>query len=283
METGYRTPLLDYIRRGEAPRDVKLMAARGELAPRAHEQIALLMLLHDDSDAEVAERASATIAALPVDTLAAFLGRSDASPEARAFFAVRGVTAAAAAAHADMPLFEGETRIPVTGDAAATAIDAASAAPMESDAAVAAGDGPEEGAGSAVQIGSLSVPDKLKLAMRGTREQRGVLIRDSNRLVAAAVLSSPKLTEAEVEGFARMANVAEEVLRVIGSSRVWTRNYMVAASLVKNPKTPQAISLSMLPRLNERDVKFVSTDRGVPEAVRMAARKFLAAGQARRG
>lgn len=260
------------------------MAARGELAPRAHEQIALLMLLHDDRDPEVAERASATIAAIPVDTLAAFLGRSDAPPETRAFFAARGVMAGSApAAHADLPLIERETQVPVVVDAGGTDVDSAGGVVVGPDATVAAADAPEEGATSAVQIGSLSVPDKLKLAMRGTREQRGVLIRDSNRLVAAAVLSSPKLTEAEVEGFARMANVADEVLRVIGSSRVWTRNYMVAASLVKNPKTPQAISLSMLPRLNERDVKFVSIDRGVPEVVRMAARKFLAAGQARRG
>src|SRR5690606_5251984 len=96
-------------------------------------------------------------------------------------------------------------------------------------------------------ISLLSVMEKMKLAMRGTREQRAVLIRDPNRIVAAAVLSSPKLTETEVESFARMANVAEEVLRVIGSNRQWTKNYGVVAGLVRNPKTPLSISMNLLP------------------------------------
>jgi hypothetical protein len=115
----------------------------------------------------------------------------------------------------------------------------------------------------------------MKLALKGTREQRSVLVRDPNRIVAAAVLSSPKLTEAEVESFARMANVSEDVLRTIGMNRTWTRNYVVIAALARNPKTPPAISLGLVGRLNERDIKGLSTDRNVPEAVRLAARKFL--------
>jgi hypothetical protein len=121
----------------------------------------------------------------------------------------------------------------------------------------------------------MGVMEKMKVAMRGSREERTVLIRDPNRLVAAAVLSSPKLTENEVEGIAKMANVAEEVLRVIGSSRAWTKKYAITASLVRNPKTPVAISLTLLNRLTERDVKMVASDRNVPEPVRVAARKKI--------
>lgn len=286
VETGYRTPLLDYFRRGDAPRDVKLLAATGELAPRAHEQIAVLLCLLDDSDAEVVELANRTIAQIPVEPLAAFLARSDVSHETRAFFAARGIQPASgprpssAMAQDDaMPLLDAGGDLPIV--ASPTSGEATAGAPPDAGGTDEAPQ--DESANQGVQMSALTVPDKLKLAMRGTREQRSLLIRDSNRMVAAAVLSSPKLTEAEVEGFAKMANVAEEVLRVIGSSRVWTRNYMVSASLVKNPKTPAAIALTLLPRLNERDVKFVANDRGVPEAVRLAARKFLAAGQARRG
>ena len=76
-----------------------------------------------------------------------------------------------------------------------------------------------------VVLAMLPVIQRMKLAMRGTREQRGQLIRDSNRLVAAAVLSSPKLTEAEIEAFARMANLSEDILRIIAMNRSWTKNY----------------------------------------------------------
>jgi hypothetical protein len=111
----------------------------------------------------------------------------------------------------------------------------------------------------------------MKIAMKGTRAQRAQLIRDSNKLVAAAVLSSPKLTEVEIESFAKMANVAEEVLRTIAMNRTWTKNYGVVAGLAKNPKTPPAISMNLLQRLNERDLKMLTIDRNVPEAVRLAA------------
>jgi hypothetical protein len=117
--------------------------------------------------------------------------------------------------------------------------------------------------------------------MKGTREQRAVLIRDPNRIIAAAVLSSPKLSETEIETFARMTNVAEEVLRVIGTNRAWVRKQAVASALVKNPKTPPAISLALLPRMSQREVKNLSTDRNVPEALRLAARKVMAVQQSR--
>jgi hypothetical protein len=121
----------------------------------------------------------------------------------------------------------------------------------------------------------LPVKRKVKLAFKGTKEQRAQLIRDPNKMVAAAVLSSPKLTEAEVEAFAKMANVSEDVLRIIGMNRNWLKNYGVILGLVKNPKTPPALSMQLLPRINERDMKMVAVDRNVPEGLRLAARKFI--------
>ena len=87
MDVGIRSPLLDFFRRGEVAKDVRLLAARGALAPRAHEQIALLALLTEDGDAEVRGAAEATLAAIPNESLAAFLGRSDVPDGLRDFFA----------------------------------------------------------------------------------------------------------------------------------------------------------------------------------------------------
>src|SRR5205823_3431706 len=80
-----------FFRRGEAARDIRLQAAQGSMAPRAHEQIALLMVLADDQDPEIAAAAHATIGAIPRASLEAFLARSDASTEMREFFAIRGI------------------------------------------------------------------------------------------------------------------------------------------------------------------------------------------------
>lgn len=275
MDAGFRTPLLDLFRRGDVPRDVRFVAARGALAPRAREQMALLVLLAEDADEEVASTARATIDALPAEATRAFLSRSGVPAEVLAYFARRGVTAdpatGAAASADEEPLVLTEEELP---GAVPDASDGAPEATVASDA--------DELARARVQLSSLPVIDRIKLAMRGTREQRVQLVRDPNRLVAAAVLSSPKLTESEVEAIARMTNVSEDVLRVVGSSRAWTKNYSVISALTRNPKTPPAISMSLATRLNERDLKGLSTDRNVPEGLRIQARKMVATGQSRK-
>jgi hypothetical protein len=99
--------MLDFFRRGEVARDIRLQAAQGAMAPRAHEQIALLMLLVADHDPEIAAAAEATISRIPRPALESFLARSDASTEVREFFAGRGIQPAAVAAPAaDAPLVE---------------------------------------------------------------------------------------------------------------------------------------------------------------------------------
>jgi hypothetical protein len=131
---------------------------------------------------------------------------------------------------------------------------------------------------SAVQrLYRLNTADKVVTALKGNREERAILIRDPNRIVATAVLGSPRITEAEIESFAAMKNVSDEILRQIGSHKEWTRHYGVVSSLVKNPRTPLGISLGMVSRLNPRDIKSLSVDRNVPEAIRKQAQKFIRA------
>jgi len=248
MDPGIRSPLIDLFRRGEAARDVRLLAAKGALAPREIDQLALLVILCDDSDPEIAGAANATLDKLPIEPLRAFLARAEVPAEMRSFFAARG-------------------GILPSSTAAGNGDDTRSDEPDDEDAE----DDPKV-------LGSLPIVERMKLAMKGTRSQRAQLIRDSNKLVAAAVLSSPKLTETEVEAFAKMANVTEEVLRAIAINRTWMKNYGVVAGLTRNPKTPPGISMHLVQRLNEKDLKMLTTDRNVPEAVRLAARKFLRKG-----
>jgi hypothetical protein len=253
METGFRTPLLDFFRRGEVDQDVKLLAAQGALAPRAHEQLGLLMLLQSDPDPEIASTAETTLQAIPRDAVATFLARSDAPAELRTFFAARGIEPAATAAtdaDADAPIID-------------TSPDTESVPEKDDE-------------GSALQrLSGMNVPQKLKRATKGTREERAILIRDPNKIISTAVLSCPKLTTSEIEGFARMANLSEELLRIIASTRAWMKNYNVVYGLVRNPKTPIALSMNLLPRLTEKDLRMVSTDRNVPDVLRVTARKKI--------
>jgi hypothetical protein len=135
---------------------------------------------------------------------------------------------------------------------------------------------------SAVQkIYRLNTAEKLITALKGSREERAILIRDPNRLVAMGVLGSPKITEAEIESFSAMKNVSDQVLREIGNHREWTKRYSVINNLVRNPRTPIGLALNLVPRLGPRDVKAISVDRNVPEPVRKIAQKYVKTPQAR--
>jgi len=134
----------------------------------------------------------------------------------------------------------------------------------------------EEEKVSAVQrLYRQNTAQKMMSALKGTREDRAILVRDPNRLVSAAVLGSPRLTDVEVEAFAGMKSLSGEVLRKIGNHKDWMKRYGVAVNLVKNPRTPLAISLGLVSRLNPRDIKSLAVDRNVPEVIRKQALKFV--------
>ena len=126
------------------------------------------------------------------------------------------------------------------------------------------------------RVNTLTAPQKIKLALMGNREARAVLIRDPNKEVSRSVLMSPKLAAHEIESFASMRNVSEEVLRIIGSSKQWTRHYATIHNLVKNPKTPPMISQRLMFRLLPKDLMLLARDRGIPEAVRRNAERMVA-------
>ena len=242
------------FRRGDVPLEVRELAAQGGLTVDPPDQLELLLYLLEDPAPGVAALAKDTLDEIPGEALAAFLARPDVTAELRAAFAARGIEPG---------------RVPAPDDAAPPV-------PVDTEPET------ENDEARPQMLAMLPVIDKIKLALRGSREQRGVLVRDPNKVVAVAVMGSPKLNVTEVESYAKMSSVQEEVLRIIGTSRQWIKNYAIIASLVGNCKTPLAIAMKLVMRLNERDLKLIARDRNVADGVRMAARKFLMTGQARR-
>jgi hypothetical protein len=113
--------------------------------------------------------------------------------------------------------------------------------------------------------------EKIMTALKGTREERAVLIMSQNRLVARSVLASPKLSEVEIQRFASSKSVSEEVIHGIAGNPRWMQKYPIALAISQNPKTPYRIAVNILPRLNFRDLDRVAKDRNVPTPVRRQA------------
>jgi hypothetical protein len=124
-------------------------------------------------------------------------------------------------------------------------------------------------------VQKMSVMQKIKLARMGNKEARGLLIRDRNKLVATAAIRSPKITDNEIESFAKARNLSEEVMRVIASNREWTRNYQVKLNLATNPRCPIPMSVKFLNFLHERELRSIMKSKDVPSAVSTHARRLL--------
>ena len=125
------------------------------------------------------------------------------------------------------------------------------------------------------RILSMDVKERIMVALKGSREERAILVNSRNRLVARAVLSSPKLSEPEIEKFAASRSVSDEIIRGIASNPRWTRMYPILVALTFNPKTPPTLTLRMLSRLSVRDVARLSRDRNVNPVVRRQAKELF--------
>lgn len=118
---------------------------------------------------------------------------------------------------------------------------------------------------------TMTVPEKVQLAMKGDREARMVLIRDSSKQVQEAVIASPKLSDQEIEQIAKMRSISVDVIRAITSKREAMKIYSVVSALVRNPKCPTADAMTLMQRLMDRDLSQISKDKNIPDQVRRHA------------
>ncbi|MBO6939598.1 MAG: hypothetical protein JJ863_31795 [Deltaproteobacteria bacterium] len=125
------------------------------------------------------------------------------------------------------------------------------------------------------RIKQMSLSEKIRMAVVGDAAARSILIRDPNRMVSHAAISSPSMSEPEAAAIAHSKEVSEDILRYIGNRKEWLRSYEVKRALVFNPKTPVGISMRFLGHLRNNDLKLLSKSRGVPNPLKTAARQRL--------
>jgi len=277
------------------------------------ERIELLAVLAADADELIAERAAGALLSQPESAFPAALARTDAAPQLFEFCAkylidrpgmagalannpncppellaatvphmttavLQGLmadldrlssTPALAAALATSPFLTAEQRLQLQE------LLQEESDPAALEEAVAAAEPDLVKRQSLLQrLAHMRVPERVQLALKGNREERMTLIRDPCKVVQRAVLQSPRITDREVEAFAAMANLNDEVLRLIAMSRKFMKNYTVLRNLMNNPKSPLDITLHLLPSLNEHDLKLLTTNKNIPETLRTSANRL---------
>jgi hypothetical protein len=125
------------------------------------------------------------------------------------------------------------------------------------------------------QIGAMRVGERLKLALKGNRDARSILIHDANRMVQRFVLHNPRISEEEVIALAKNRSVDRELIEIIAKRKDWATNYQIRLALVTNPKTPMSVAVRFVPTLFQRDLRQLAKSKNVPSAVSGIARRLV--------
>jgi hypothetical protein len=124
------------------------------------------------------------------------------------------------------------------------------------------------------KVAEASFGEKVKFALLGNATCRGLLIRDTNKLIQLMVLKNPRMSPGEVEEFSKNSNLSDKVLRAIADNKSWTRSYKVKVNLVSNPKTPGDVALKWLKHLQPNEIRSLSRSKNISQIVATAARKM---------
>lgn len=270
---------MDAIRAGSAPAVIRRKAAEGTLPVSPAEKIEILVLLCGDWEDDVRQKAWETLLHTQPAELEQALA-DGATPWPVLDFL------AAHVAPGRPNLIEAMSRNPgippevvqvvKQGLPPAEAAPPPPAAPAP-EAEVAEGEGQDGKKRLTLiqRLNAMTPAERIKTALTGNQEERMALIKDGNKLVSRAVLGSPKLSDVEIESFASMKNVTEEILRMIAMNRRFMKSYSVARTLINNPRSPLDVTLPLLNRMNERDLKNLGMNKNVAETLRAMAAKLI--------
>jgi hypothetical protein len=125
------------------------------------------------------------------------------------------------------------------------------------------------------RIRTMTVAEKVKLALKGNKDARAILLRDANKIIPRLVLQNPRISEDEILVLSKDRNTDDEVLRMIAESREWTKSYAVRAALVENARTPVGKALKLLVTLGEREISRLARSKNVPNVIVIQARRIL--------
>lgn len=124
-------------------------------------------------------------------------------------------------------------------------------------------------------IERMNAPQRIKLALLGSKEDRTILLRDTRRVVYMSVIQSPKMTIGEVNSIATSKSMPDEIIGYIAQRRDWIRYYPVVVALVNNPKCPLTESVAFLKQLRPNDLKNLQKSKSIPTQLSRQAQMLL--------
>lgn len=274
--------------RPDTPRDLKVQAARGQVALGPSDLVVLLYFLTHDGDAEVKQAALKSLRDLPEATLDQVVAAQDVNEKilevvARLHFPKQRIMERILmhpVCTEPIRAFLAEKGIrDVRGQVDLSQYGSPGAGDVDEDAETAEGEGideEDEEFKSKYQLSQqMGVSEKIKAALTGDKEWRSILLKDANKLVSGAVVKNPRITEAEILTISKSKIQNDEIVRVICANKEWTKNYMIRKALVENSKTPMAVALRFMATLTEKDLASLAKSKNVSSVIATQARRTL--------
>lgn len=276
--------------RGDAPKQEKLKAARGEVPLDAGDFGTLLLFLSLDADPEVKAAAVKSLREMPDDLLTVIAGSPETHPKVldllARFHPGNGAVVEKILSH---PAAEARTveYLAMKGSSSFAARPVAASRDGRDGGVPGEGEEAAEEEGAAVDeegeeflskyklSQQMGVADKIKIAMTGDKEWRTLLIKDSNKLVSAAVVKNPRITEPEILAVAKSKIQNDEIMRLICMNKEWLKNYPIRKALVENFKTPLPSALRFMATLTEKDLAALAKSKNVSTVISTQARRLL--------
>lgn len=290
----------------DSPKDIRLMAAEGRLPIEGEEQVAALYFLANDKDPEIKELARKSLSALPEELLSTTISSPEANPGLLYYlsrhFSSNKVLLELILKNTNTEIKTIESIAASAGDAGLLELIAEDAERIRSNPGILAAMSGNKAASSALlkkvknivepgeaepealeeeeeegslykQILDMGVSQKIKLAITGNKEARGILVKAPNRLICGNVMKNPRITESEVVLFSASKSVGEEVFRIILSNKDWMKKYQIKLNLVSNPRVPIPVAMNLLNHIRKKDLELLAKSRNVSKSVaNMAAR-----------
>lgn len=267
----------------ETSREEKLMGAQGRATLEEPEKSSLLLLLTADPDSEVRDAAVRSLRLLTEETALAVAAAPAAHPELLHVLArLHGdrpgmadlITANPACTEKTSAFLQERGLIPGQASPPCEGEDVDSLPGRGDDLEV---DPEEEHQGKYQLAMAMEVPAKIKTALTGDKEWRTILLKDNNKLVSAAVLKNPRITEGEVLTIAKSQIQNDEIMRLICANKEWLKNYQIRKALVENHKTPLPTALRLLATLSDKDIQFIAKSKNISTVLSTQARKLVMA------
>jgi hypothetical protein len=266
-------------------REFRMQAARGKIPLDAGDLGAVLLYLSHDADPEIAEAAISTIRGLSGDRLISVLEAPETHPYLLEIFSrLHCNDVAIGELIASHPSVTVETLEYLSLHGVSTATEFYGVLSSLDDTPEGEQTSPEfeeeevdeEVFKSKYQLAqSMGVAEKIKMALTGDKEWRGILIKDSNKLVSGGVVKNPRITDSEVITIAKSAVQNDEIIRVICSNKEWVKNYNIRKALVENSKTPLPHALRFLATMSEKDLAALAKSKNISSVIATQARRLL--------